>query len=88
MELMNLNALLPILCCPESHQSLTLADPDLLHSVNEAIRRGGVRSDDGELISEPLKEALVRNDRKFLYPIDDGIPLLVVGSRINLTELG
>ena len=56
--------LLEILCCPVTHQTLRIADQAALISASAKASR---------LISE----GLVREDGKVLYPISNGIPLLV-----------
>lgn len=69
--------LLSILVCPASHQPVRPAGEDLLRRVNERIREGQVRSQGGEVLSEPLAEALVREDGALLYPVRDGIPVML-----------
>ena len=53
-----------------------------LDALNQAIRAGGVRRVDDSPQSEPLREALVTRDRKRVYRIDDGIPVLLVEDAI------
>lgn len=79
--------LLSILCCPVTHRGLTSARGDLLESVNERIRQGTLRNRDGETLAEVLKEALVTDDGKVLYPVNDGIPVLLEGEAVVLDQL-
>lgn len=79
--------LLSILRCPVTSKGLALAGRDKLGRVNDAIRAGGVVNRDGRALVEPLSEALVTDDSKLLYPIVDGIPVLLEGESINLAEL-
>jgi len=79
--------LLTILCCPVTHKGLLLARPDLLESVNAAIAAGSLVNRDGENLAEPLAEALVTDDGKLLYPVDDGIPILLEGESVALSQL-
>ncbi len=76
--------LLSILCCPLSHQSLALARPDLLKRVNAAITAGELKNRDGATVPEPLAEALVTDDGKRLFPVRDGIPVLLEGESIDV----
>ena len=76
--------LLSILCCPLSHQSLALARPDLLKRVNAAIATGELKNRDGAAIPEPLTEALVTDDGKRLFPVREGIPVLLEGESIDV----
>ena len=76
--------LLSILCCPVSHQPLSLAKSDLLKRLNTAIAADDVRNRDGVKLTAGLREALVTDDGKRLYPIKDGIPVLLEGESIGL----
>lgn len=80
--------LLPILCCPVTHRELSLARGDLLKTVNERIRSGTLKNRDGALLGEELAEALVTDDGKTLYPVSDGIPVLLEGEAVGLEQLG
>lgn len=69
--------LLDILACPATRQPLAMLDARGLQALNEAIRAGGVTRIDGSAQAESLREALVTRDRKRVYRIDDGIPVLL-----------
>ncbi|MFD0739451.1 Trm112 family protein [Lysobacter koreensis] len=69
--------LLDLLVCPSTRQPLQLLDTRGLQALNAAIERGGVVRGDGSAQSEPVREALVTRDRKLLYRVDDGIPVLL-----------
>lgn len=79
--------LLSILCCPVTHKSLILADKQLLATVNDAISEGRLQNRDGKSLCEALREALVTDDGKILYPVSDGIPVLLEGESIALDNL-
>ena len=79
--------LLSILCCPVTHKGLSLARPDLLSSVNAAIGDGKLSNRGGNVLEEPLAEALVTDDGKLLYPVNDGIPVLLEGESVPLDQL-
>jgi uncharacterized protein YbaR (Trm112 family) len=76
--------LLEILVCPESRQPLRPATPEQLRSVNEKIAGGELRNRGGEKVSKPLEEGLVREDGRVLYPVDDGIPVMLIEESIEL----
>lgn len=76
--------LLEILVCPETKQPVRPAGPDVLDPLNERIRRGEVRNRGGDPVGEPLAEALVREDGKLLYPVDEGIPVMLLEEAIEL----
>lgn len=79
--------LLPILCCPITHKGLALARGELLKKVNAAIRDGKLVNREGTPLGSVLKEALVTDDGKLLYPIADGIPVLLEGESVGLEQL-
>ena len=69
--------LLDILACPATRQPLAMLEARGLDVLNQAIRAGDVHRVDDTPQSEPLREALVTRDRKRVYRIDDGIPVLL-----------
>lgn len=79
--------LLNILRCPVTHKGLSLARRDTLSRVNQAIEAGQLKNREGDTLSEPLSEALITDDDKLLYPITNGIPVLLEGESVNLAEL-
>jgi uncharacterized protein YbaR (Trm112 family) len=76
--------LLDILVCPETHQKVAMADGDLIAGLNGRIKAGGVKNHQGNAVTEPVAEGLVREDGKCLYVIDDGIPNMLIDERIDL----
>ncbi len=79
--------LLEILCCPVSKTPLTLLVPQRLEKLNVAIAAGGVKYVDGKPVGEPLQEALVTEDLKVIYPVEDSIPILLEDKGIGTTQL-
>ena len=79
--------LLSILCCPVTRKGLSLARADLLKSVNAAIDAGTLVNHDGARLEDTLSEALVTDDGKILYPVNDGIPVLLEGESVILDQL-
>lgn len=75
--------LLSILCCPVTHADLYVASKDLLTRLNAAIADGAVTNRDGAAVRQPLDEALATKDGKIIYPVADGIPVLLEGESIN-----
>lgn len=76
--------LLEILICPESGQPLTLAEPGLLAKLNAEIQGKRLRTRGGEIVAKPIREGLVRQDGRFLYVIDDDIPVMLMEQSIEL----
>ena len=79
--------LLNILRCPVTHKGLSLAKRDTLERVNGAIDAGSLVNRDGAKLEEALSEALVTDDGKLLYPINDGIPVLLESESVSLEQL-
>ncbi len=74
--------LLDILCCPASRQPLSLLESRGMEVLNQAIAAGQVQRDDGSQQDTPLRQALVTQDRKRVYRVEDGIPVLLVEESI------
>ncbi len=74
--------LLEIIVCPVNHQPLRIADQLLLEQINQAIGAGQVKDQAGRSVSELIEEGLLRQDGRILYPIRDGIPVLLADEGI------
>ena len=79
--------LLDILACPASRQTLGLLEAAGLAALNRAIAAGEVRRNDDSVHAEPVREALVTRDRKLVYRVDDGIPVLLVEEGITTAQV-
>jgi uncharacterized protein YbaR (Trm112 family) len=79
--------LLTILRCPVTHKGLSVLKKDKLEKVNAAISDGRVTTHDGETLAAPLDEALITDDGKRLYPVNDGIPVLLEGESIAMEQI-
>ncbi|MDA0327721.1 MAG: hypothetical protein O2958_01720 [Gemmatimonadetes bacterium] len=79
-------SLLDILVCPESKQALRVADGALLDKINASIGGGSVTNRGGEPVTVSLDEALVREDGRFLYPVRDDIPIMLIDESIPLSQ--
>jgi len=76
--------LVEILVCPETKQPVAMASDDILAQVNERVSAGSLRNRGGEKVEKAVSEALVREDGKILYPVDDGIPVMLIEESIEL----
>jgi uncharacterized protein YbaR (Trm112 family) len=78
--------LLDLLVCPATRQPLLPLDARSLQTVNDAIAGGSLVRGDGAP-AQPLREALVTRDRKLVYRIDDGIPVLLADEAIATAQI-
>jgi uncharacterized protein len=76
-----------ILVCPVTHQPLALADAPLIAKINGAIEAGKLQDQLGRLVKLPIAEGLVRQDGKILYPVRDGIPVMLADEGIALEQV-
>ncbi len=70
------------MCCPETHQPIEIAEPTLIAKLNEQISAGQVKNRGGELVKERIEGGLIRTDKKFLYPIRQDIPIMLIDEAI------
>ena len=76
--------LLSILACPEDKSPVHLASPEVVTQVNEGIRQGKVKNRAGQVVSEEISEGLIRADGKYLYPVREDIPVMLIDEAIVL----
>ncbi len=79
--------LLEILCCPVSRTPLKRLSAERLQRLNQAIEAGQLRYIGGDPVSVPLTEALITEDDKVIYAVQDDIPALLEGLGIGTTQL-
>jgi len=79
--------LLTVLRCPVSHRGLAVLKKDTLARVNAAISAGELVNHEGITLVAPLNEALITDDGKRIYAVDDGIPVLLEDESISMEQL-
>ena len=80
--------LLDIVCCPVTKLPLQLLDSEHLAKLNLAINAGQLRNRAAQPIPDPLSEALVTRDGRLVYPVREGIPVLLEEESIDWLQLG
>jgi uncharacterized protein YbaR (Trm112 family) len=79
--------LLDFICCPVTRSSLELLPDRELAQLNELIGSKRIRNREDTLVDAPLTEALVTRSGKLIYPIRDGVPLLLEEEAMALQQL-
>ena len=79
--------LLEILCCPVSKTPLIRLPQDKLKKLNAAIAAGAVQYVHGEVVTGELREGLMTEDARVVYPVVDDIPILLEEKGIGTTQL-
>ena len=77
--------LLEMLCCPETRQPVTRASDQIIAPLNTEIEAGRLRTRGGEKVEQPIAEALLREDGRVLYLVDDSIPIMLIDQSIELS---
>ncbi len=69
--------LIEILICPRTKQNLRNLEHDIVERINIEIEKGEVKYYDGSPVEDVLDEALITEDRKVIYRVDQGSPILM-----------
>lgn len=77
---------LKMLQCPDDRSPLTEADGALVARLNAAVASGRLRNRGGDVVTRTLEGGLIRRDGVYLYPIVDGIPILLIDEAILLSS--
>ena len=68
---------LSILCCPVSKRALKPLSRARLGFLNDAVRAGSVQNVACAVLNAVITDALISDDDKVIYRIDDGVPVLL-----------
>lgn len=79
---------LAMLVCPATRQPLREATAAELAAVQQAVAAGTARNRAGQPVTEALDGGLVAADGSVLYPVRQGIPILLSGEAIGLAAAG
>jgi len=77
-----------MLRCPEDRTPLAEVDAATLRRINDVMAAGTLRNRGGELVSRKLEGGLIRADGTYVYPIFDGIPILLIDEGLALAQTG
>ena len=76
--------LLEILVCPENKTPVRPAAPELVEELNQRIASQKLVNRAGLQVTERFEEGLIRADGKYLYPVRNGIPVMLIDEGIPL----
>ncbi len=79
--------LLDILCCPVSKTPVRPLGKPGLDALNQAIANGQLATVAGAAVQERIDEALITTDRKVVYRVADGIPVMLPEEGIGTLQL-
>lgn len=79
--------LLDIICCPVTRLPLEILDAARLDTLNAAIRNGAVQNTSDEAVADAFTEALISRDGRLVYPVRDGIPVLLAEESIQWSQV-
>lgn len=80
--------LLKVIACPETKQDLVVADDEIVQKINNLIESGELLNRSKQKVAEKIDGGLIqKEDRQYLYPIRDEIPILLIDESIALENI-
>ena len=76
-----------IFVCPTDRTPLSKAEDRIVARLNRAIAAGRVSTRAGRRVEQPVDGGLLRADKTILYPVFDGIPVLLADEGIPLAQI-
>ena len=79
--------LLDILCCPVSKVPVTPLGKDMLRDLNALAEEGKLKYVDNRPVKARLEGALITTDKRTIYAIESGIPIMLPEQGIPSDQL-
>jgi uncharacterized protein YbaR (Trm112 family) len=80
--------MLKILCCPVTKVPVKMLPEDKLAKLNELVEQKKIKNAEGHVVDRKLEEALITEDGKTIYRVDEGIPVMLDYEGIPGDQLG
>lgn len=77
---------LSLLRCPRTCGELRLAGAEELAGYNEGVGEGRLSNAAGRKLTQAMEDALVSECGGWLYPVHEGIPVLLVEEAVALAD--
>ncbi len=77
------DSFLLLLRCPRTGGKLALAGADALAALNDSVREGKRTNASGARVEQVMEAALVSACGCWLYPVRDGIPVLLAEEALS-----
>ena len=77
---------LSLLRCPRTGGELRPAGVEELAEYNDGVRKGRLSNAAGQKLTQAVEGALVSECGRWLYPVHDGIPVLLVDEAVPLAD--
>ena len=81
-----MNALNRCAYLPEFFFDTLIATVYVIYPVNERIAAGQLKNRGGEAVTEKIDGGLLREDGKFLYPIRESIPIMLIDEALPFED--
>jgi uncharacterized protein YbaR (Trm112 family) len=79
--------LLSILVCPETKEPVELVEGERITALNALREKGELNNRAGKSVQEAFEAGLLREDGKYLYPIQQDIPIMLIDEAIPMDVL-
>lgn len=80
-------ALVEMLICPATKQKVFLAEESFIRTINQKIEEGNLQNLGKQPVETPMEAGLIREDQAVLYPIRNGIPMMLAEESISIENL-
>lgn len=78
---------LATLRCPVSKRPIDLLRASSLDRLNQKIQASEIKDNNGRTLSTPLEQALITDTGTVIYPIVDGVPVLIEADGIAASQI-